>query len=209
MKKKPHSRHFAGFTPYLKSVITVFICLLLTSSYVFSLPDIPKGYKNDFDGCRKTEDPGKREKCCRIVESVCLENCDAHDIDCKEYCVIEEFFCSEGPQNNGKGITGPGRGILDASTLKGVLESGNTLKPEDGYNFKTKFNSIIIEVQQDDKTAPQHTLLIKCICPDISYNEKSYLCRPFVTDKVAECRICRWQTCEKCTNCKTELYLLD
>lgn len=192
-----------------KRIFITFLCLFVSATIAYSLPNLPSGYKKDYDNCRKIDDKEAREECCLDIQDKCLDDCAEGDIDCKEDCAIEEFYCADGPQNGKAALRGPGRGIFDASIIEGVKEAENSLVPDKGYNFRTKSNSLIIEVQKNEESETEHTLVMRCICPEITSTDKSYLCRPFVSNDLAECRICRWHVCEKCTNCTTEIFMID
>lgn len=206
---KLYNMPFRNNAKFSQIITITLLCLFISPVIAHSLPNLPSGYKHEFDTCRKIEDNPAREQCCLDTQDKCITACTEDDIDCKEDCVIEEFFCADGPLNGDAGLKGPGRGIFDASIIEGVKEAENSLVPDKGYNFRTKSNSLIIEVQKNEESETEHTLVMRCICPDITSSDKSYLCRPFVSNDLAECRICRWHVCEKCTNCTTEIFMID
>lgn len=197
-------------------VIGILCTLLIAVIPATSVFGLPKGYREDYNGCSSQKDQDKRETCCDDVARDCKEDCGTlyNDkkigpggwITCGSDCDDANDSCKNGSTIK-EGVDWPGQHGLQ---IPGIYTDDNRIVTEEGIGLSISTRSTVIEIHSDKakrEISACMAIVATCNCPlkALEYDTVGKECRLVVTAGVVECRICpkgeSSEACKPCDSC--------
>ncbi|MGB3562597.1 MAG: hypothetical protein WBH85_10425 [Thermoanaerobaculia bacterium] len=194
----------------VKGILRTLLILAIPATAVLGLP---KGYREDFNGCSSQQDPDKRATCCdevaRDCHAVCGKSYDDGELGPGAW-IMCGLDCDDARDSCGNGSTikeridWPGQPGLQ---IPGVFIEDNRIVTEEGIGLGVSTRSTVIEIRGDEaerEPSACTAVVATCKCPlkGLEYEAVGKECRPVVTSGVVECRICSTgESSEACMSC--------
>ena len=188
------------------------ICLALIAASGLAVLALPRGYKEDFNGCA-TQSPNAadRERCCKETAHDCDDQClkdFAGDpdggISCMSGCTDAFTKCKAG-QTVRVNPDWPGIAGADVSGL--TIEGGRAI-PEKGYDLVASRSAVLVELRARGLDDGCTAFVVACQCP-AGAEARRQECRARMDGSATACQICprggAAQACKPCPDCRPEM----
>jgi hypothetical protein len=198
---------------WVRDILCALLIALIPATSVLGLP---KGYREDYNGCSSQKDQEKRETCCDDVARDCREVCSNSYNDgkigpggwivCGSDCDDANDSCKEGSTVKA-GVDWPGQPGLQ---IPGIYTDNNRIVSEEGIGLSISTRLTVIEIHSDEAKrglSACAAVVATCKCPPnvLDYDTVGKECRVVVTAGVVECRICSTgnssEACKPCDAC--------
>jgi hypothetical protein len=188
------------------------VYLALVAASGFAVLALPRGYKEDFNGCA-TQSPNAadRDRCCTETYTDCDAQClkdFANDPDGAIFC---QAGCANAARQCKDGKAIPFRpawpGIFGAE-VPGITIQGDRAVPEKGYDLVASPGAVLVELRPRGMDGGCTAFVVACGCP-AGAEARGQECRAWMEGTSTACRICPRggapSSCKPCPECRPEM----
>jgi hypothetical protein len=192
------------------------MCWLLAAGFARSAHTLPRGYKDDFNGCAtQSADDTDRARCCKETFSQCQAQCQKDFADQGDYneaigCGSECLDAHEKCRDGQTVPLQPGWPGLPGVIVQGMLVEGDRAVPAKGYDLAASRGAVLVELRVKAEPASNTctAFVVACACP-AGAEARGQECRAWNDRDAVACRICRRgepaESCKPCPDCRPEL----
>ena len=192
------------------------MCVLFLATSALAAHALPRGYKEDFNGCsQQSASPEDRQRCCMETFKACDAQCQKDFADKGDYngailCGSDCVWAHDKCKNGQTVAIQPGWPGRDGAIVHGLTVDGDKLLPAKGYDVLSSHRAELIEltaegIPGDDACT---AFVVACACP-AGTAEKGQECRAARDHDGLACRICKrgetLESCKPCPDCRPEL----
>jgi hypothetical protein len=188
------------------------ISLALVAASGLAVLALPRGYKEDFNGCAtQSPDATDRERCCKETGHDCLDQClkdfaadPGGGINCQSECTDAFTKCKDGKTVR----VSPDWPGISGADVPGLTIAGDRTRPEKGYDLVPSRSAVLVELRARGLDEGCAAFVVACQCP-AGAEARGQECRAFVDGSATACRICprggAAQACKPCPDCRPEM----
>jgi hypothetical protein len=188
------------------------LCLALIAASGLAVLALPRGYKEDFNGCA-TQSPSQaeRDRCCKETFDDCQAQCTkdweangTDPINCASDCTWAAIGCKKGETIPLK-LNWPGISAVEVAGLS--TEGGRTI-PVPGYDLVASRTAVLVELRAQGLDGGCTAFVVACNCPAGAL-ARGQECRASIDGNATTCRVCprggAASACKPCPDCRPEL----
>jgi hypothetical protein len=196
----------------MRSKVRFAMCVALAAASGFAALALPRGYKEDFNGCA-TQSPNatERERCCKETYTDCTAQCSKDfagnpngEIVCAAECTGAVDKCRDGKVLALQPVW-PG---MFGVEVPGLAIKGDRTIPEKGYDLVTSRSAVLVELRAQGVDDGCTAFVVACSCP-VGAEARGQECQAWMDGSATACRICprggAVQTCKPCPDCRPEM----
>ena len=192
------------------------ICVLLLAVWALAAHALPRGYKEDFNGCAtQSPDDTDRARCCMETFRQCQTQCNKDFADQGDYngAILCASECLSGQQQCKDGNAIPLRPAwpgVNGVDIPGLLVKGDRLTPAGGYDLVAGRGAVLVESRPKGPLAEVActAFVVACQCPD-GAGSRGQECRAWIDGNATACRICprgaRAEAYKPCPDCRPDV----